>query len=87
MAMESSIRELSESDKMLPLQILNPNNEGRTALYLAIKGQSPKSFELMIESLSGFRNISMSKMILTSLPLILSNDSEKVLDFFDDLFF
>jgi hypothetical protein len=35
---------LSESDDTMPLQILNPDNEGRTALFRAISQQSPKSF-------------------------------------------
>ena len=86
-AMESSIRELSASDKMLPLQILNPNNEGRTALYLAIQSQSPKSFELMIESLTGFKDICTTKMMLKSLALVVSNECEKVINFFDESFF
>ena len=40
--------QIHERDKDLPLQIINPDNNGYTALYLAIANQSPKSFECMI---------------------------------------
>lgn len=45
---------LSVTDKTLPLQILNPDNQGKTAMFLAVQSQSPQSFECMVEMLSNF---------------------------------
>jgi hypothetical protein len=48
---EKSYRALSPSEKNLPLQILNPDQQGRSALYTAISNQSISSFELMVQLL------------------------------------
>lgn len=45
---------LSAANALMPLQLLNPDNDGKTALYLAVKRQSPASFECMIEMLIDF---------------------------------
>jgi hypothetical protein len=66
---------LKGTDKTLPLQILNPDNCGRTALFLAVESQCPQSFELMVDMLTDFPDQCLSKMMLKSLSLIVSNDS------------
>jgi len=67
---EKSYRALSPSEKNLPLQILNPDQQGRSALYTAISNQSISSFELMVQLLKGFDDICITKMMLKSLALI-----------------
>jgi len=71
----------------MPLQALNPDNDGKTALYLAVKKQSPQSFECFIEMLTGFTEQCVSKMMLKSLALILCHESETVINFFEDAIF
>jgi hypothetical protein len=67
---EKSYRALSPSEKNLPLQILNPDQQGRSELYTAISKQSISSFELMVQLLKGFDEICITKMMLKSLALI-----------------
>mgnify|MGYP000848373989 CR=1 FL=1 len=67
----------------MPLQCLNPDNEGKSALYRAVASQSPQSFECMIEMLLDFPEIAISKMVLKSLALILSHESDSVIEFFE----
>jgi|TARA_B110001450_G_C17508051_1_gene435206 hypothetical protein len=67
---EKSYRALSPSEKDLPLQILNPDQQGRSALYTAISNQSISSFELMVQLLKGFDELCITKMMLKSLALI-----------------
>lgn len=55
---------LSTIDSTLPLQILNPDNDGRTALYLAVKTQSPQAFECMIEMMQDFPDRCVTKIML-----------------------
>ena len=63
--------------------LLQPDRKGYTALYYSIQQESPKSFELMVHILNDFDNICISKMILKSLPVILSHQSPKVIEFFN----
>lgn len=67
----------------MPLQCLNPDQDGKSALYRAISSQSPASFETMIEMIIDFPEYSISKMVLKSFALILSHESETVIDFFE----
>jgi hypothetical protein len=69
------------------LQILNPDNEGRTALFRAISQQSPKSFQCMVEMLIDFPEQCVSKMMLKSLAVVLSHESESVINFFEECIF
>jgi hypothetical protein len=69
------------------LLLLAPDFEGYSALYHAIKEESPKSFELMCSLLNDFDNICLSKMILKSLPVILGHESECVYSYFESAFF
>jgi hypothetical protein len=70
-------------DSTLPLQILNPDNDGRTALYLAVKTQSPQAFECMIEMMQDFPDRCVTKIMLQSMPMILSHSSELIINFFE----
>ena len=78
---------LTTIDKTLPLQIVNPNNEGKTALYLAVASQSPKAFECMIELLENFDDLCISKMMLMSLSMILAHKADVVVNFFESYLF
>jgi len=53
---------------------LNQDNYGKTALQIAIAGQSPKSFDLMIELLKGFDDICITKQMLKSMPFVLASE-------------
>jgi hypothetical protein len=59
---------LLPGDVNVPLTILHPDDEGNTALDVAIKQERPKSFELMIDMLEPFDNFCLSKMLLTCFP-------------------
>ena len=74
---------IEDEDIGFPLQIINPDNNGTTAMFLAIANQSPRSFEFMVRLLSDFPEICISKMILKSYSMILSYDSEIVINFFE----
>ena len=69
------------------MQILNPDNNGKTALYLAVASQSLSSFECMVDMLKDFPDICVSKMMLKSLALIVSSDQPNVIDFFESNIF
>ena len=87
MLKESSSGELSRTERTLPLQIVNPDNEGKTALYRAVANQSLRSFELMIEMMKDNSNLCITKTILNSLTLILLNEQESVVNFFEGAFY
>ena len=71
----------------MSLQILNPDNENKTALYHAIESQSPKSFEIMVQGLCEYTDLCITKMMLKSLALILSSENQQVIDFFNSATF
>ena len=59
---------LKQEEKNMPLVLLYPDNNGKTALDIAIEAERPKSFELMIDLLETFDNFCLSKMMLQSFP-------------------
>lgn len=69
---------LSGTDFTFPLQILNPDFEAKTAIFLAVSSQSYKSLESMMEVLVDFPNIPLSKMFLKQLGMILNSGLESV---------
>jgi hypothetical protein len=75
---------LSVTDETLPLQILNPNNRGETALHLAVTSQSRQAFECMILMLVEFPAQCLSKMMLNCVSMILSHESPQILEFFEE---
>lgn len=56
--------ELKDTESNLPLQIMNPDTEGNTAIFLAVQSQCTKSVENMMEILVDFSEIPLTKMIL-----------------------
>jgi ankyrin repeat protein len=52
----------------MPLVILHPDDNGDTALEIALKKQRPKCFELMIDMLEDYQEFFISKMMLNSFP-------------------
>lgn len=75
------------SEYTLPLQIINPDLQGNTSLFMTVKHQNPKSFEIMVDMLKGFEDRCTSRMILKSLNLILSSNAESVLSFLESAIF
>ena len=78
---------LTRTQQTLPLQIVNHDNENKTALYQAIANQSQKSFEIMIEMLKDNSNLCVTKTLLKSLTLILLNEQETTVNFFEGAFY
>lgn len=70
--------DLKVDDKMLPLQIMNVDKTGKTAISLAIEAQCNTSAELMIQLLGEFKEIPLSKMFLKELATIIDLDSDLV---------
>jgi len=65
------------------LSLLVPDNQGCTALDLALKHQRTKSFEQMIEMLEMFETMSISKMMLSVIPYMIKSPSNFIKNFFD----
>ena len=63
---------LKDEEKYMPLVLLHPDNDGKTALDAAIEAERPKSFELMIDLLETFDNVCLSKMMLQSFPQMIA---------------
>jgi hypothetical protein len=63
---------LTQQDQNMPLVILNPDENGDTALELALKKQRPKCFELMIDLLEDYESFFLSKMMLNSFPQMIN---------------
>ena len=87
MVSESQGKALSRTERTLPLQIVNPDNDQKTALYRAVANQSQRSFELMIEMLKDNSNLCVTKTMLKSLTLVLLNEQESVVNFFEGAFY
>lgn len=62
----------------MPLVILNRDCGGMTALERALSFKKPKSFELMLDMLSSFDELCVSKMILKSLQTMLKSESDLI---------
>jgi hypothetical protein len=66
---------------------LNPDHQGKSALFRAISRQSISSFEIMVQMLKGFDGMCVTKMMLKSLTAIFRNDADSMLNFFDQLWY
>ena len=66
---------LKENEYYTPLNLLIPDNEGESALALALKNQRTTSFELMIEMIEMFETMSISKMMLSVIPYMIKSPS------------
>ena len=62
---------LTQAVKYIPLVLLNPDYNGKTALELAVELHRPKTFELMLNLLAQFDEFCFSKMMLTVMPKML----------------
>ena len=75
---------LRGTDETFPLQILNPDNEAKTAIFLAVTSQSYKSLENMMKVLVDFQDIPLSKMFLRQLGTIMNSGLDSVQTFFNE---
>ena len=71
----------------LPLVILNRDSQGKTALDWAVENQKPQSFSLMVSMLEKSDHLCISKLMLASFPNMIKNDSEFVLNYFNNSVF
>jgi hypothetical protein len=74
--------QITNTEENMPLVMLHPDENGETALDLAIRLERPRSFELMIDLLEPFDNFSLSKMLLNSFPHMISESSDLIVKFF-----
>ena len=70
---------------MMPLVILNPDCDGKTALDLSIEKQTPKALDFMIALLSKepFEKVCITKMILKSFQKMIKQQSVVIYNFFN----
>ena len=64
--------QLTDADRHMPLVILSPDKDSKTAIDIAIKNKRLKSMELMLDLLEDFPSHSLSKMMLNSIPYMVS---------------
>ena len=67
--------------------MLNPDNDGKTALELAIDMQRPKTFELLLNMLIPFNEFCFSKMLIPCMPKMIKLETAVVARFFDNCVF
>ena len=72
---------LTRQDENMPLVILHPDDNGDTALEIALKKQRPKCFELMIDMLEDYQEFFISKMMLNSFPQMIANSTDMIVKF------
>ena len=72
---------IPETDTM-PLTLLHPDPDGKTALDIACELKRPKSFELMIDLIEPFNKFCLSKMLLSVFPHMIQLGSDMVVKFF-----
>ena len=78
---------LDNEEALLPLFIINNDMQNYTALFRSIQYENFKSFELLISLLSHVRNKFITRLIVRSLPVLLTNESDTVLNYFDKNFY
>ena len=78
---------LTSEEAILPLFILNNDVHNYTALFRCIQYENYKSFELLVSMLTEISNIFISKSLIKSLPVMLKNESDAVLRYFDHNFY
>ena len=76
---ENSIK---PSEEMVPLIMLHPDKDGKTALDLAIDNQMPRSFELMIDLLSDYKDLCLSKALNTSMQPMVETATDIIKEYF-----
>ena len=67
--------------------MLNPIGKKTTPIHIAIDKQSPMAFETMFKMLIDSPKLCITSQLLDVLEYIIENDSETVLDFFNNSFY
>ena len=78
---------LTGLETILPLFIMTTDFHNYTALFRCIQYENYKSFELLVSMLTEISNIFISKSLIKSLPVMLKNESDAVLRYFDHNFY
>jgi len=65
------------------LTLLHPDPKGKIALDIALEYNRPKSFELMIDMLSGYSEYMLSKLMLSVVPYMIDQSNETILNFYN----
>jgi hypothetical protein len=72
---------LTESQRQMPLVILHPDGQGRTAIDYAYSVERPRSADLMLDMLETYNDKSLSKLLTESIPPMIAESSDMVLKF------
>ena len=75
---------LKTSELNTPLTLLHPNEDGQTALDVALAKNRPKSFEIMIDLLSDYKEYMLSKLMLSVVPSMIDQANATVLNFYNN---
>ena len=84
---KENVHDEGSIDIRMPLLILSPNTNNATAIGIAIKQMRPKCLELMVEMLSEFNSVPITKMLVPVMTKLLSSPSEKIINFFGEAVF
>jgi hypothetical protein len=74
---------LKPSEVNTPLTLLHPDPKGKIALDVALEMNRPKSFELMIDMLTGYSEYMLSKLMLSVVPYMIDQSNDTILNFYD----
>ena len=73
---------IDESLKQMPLMILSPDDESHyVALDIAIMEQRPKNFEILVNLVKEFDEVSSSKIMFNSFSKMMSIGASEVLKY------
>jgi len=78
---------LTGQEAILPFFIMTTDFHNYTALFRCIQYENYKSFELLVSMLTNACNAFVTKNIIRSLPVMLTNESDAVLRYFDHNFY
>jgi hypothetical protein len=78
---------MTPEEANMSLLILTPDEKGDNALDLAIKGNTPKSLDLMIDMLSWTKNGTITRMMLKCFPKLMFIQSEIFQQFLNNITF
>ena len=73
---------IRDDEVKVPLVMLLPDKDGKTALDLSIDNQRPRSFEMMVDLLADFQDMCLSKAMLSSMQQMVEMASDIIKNYF-----